>query len=343
MAFAILAGTPLRSLPPITLLTMIVDMAVYEDGRRRDGPLELEEAYEACRSENAFAWIGLFEPSEEEFESVRREFDLHELAVEDAIKAHQRPKLEVYGDSLFLVLKTAHYIEEGDQVELGEIQVFIGDGFIVTVRHGETKLHDVRMELEQRPDLLRHGPAAALYAILDRVVDDYGPVISGLEEDIRSVEAQVFSESWANPAERIYKLKREVLELHGAVAPLVEPLDRLEGVEAGSVTEELRPYFRDVKDHLIRYAREVDGFRELLTSILAANLTHISVRQNEDVRKISAWAAIIAVPTLISGIYGMNFDHMPELGTRFGYVYALALMAVACVVLYRLFKRREWL
>jgi magnesium transporter len=322
---------------------VIVDMAVYEDGRRRDGPLELEQAYEACRSENAFAWIGLFEPSQEEFESVRREFDLHELAVEDAIKAHQRPKLEVYGDSLFLVLKTAHYVEEGDQVELGEIQVFIGDGFIVTVRHGETKLHDVRMELEQRPDLLRHGPTAALYAILDRVVDDYGPVIGALEEDIRSVEAQVFSESWANPAERIYKLKREVLELYGAVAPLVEPLDRLVGGQVGFVTEQLRPYFRDVKDHLIRYVRETEGFRELLTSILAANLTHISVRQNEDVRKISAWAAIIAVPTLISGIYGMNFEHMPELDWRFGYPFALALMATASLLLFRLFKRRGWL
>jgi magnesium transporter len=322
---------------------VIVDMAVYEKGVRRPGTVELEQAYESCRGPESFAWIGLHAPTEEEFDSVRREFGLHELAVEDAIKAHQRPKLEVYGESLFLVLKTAQYVEEGDQVELGEIQIFIGEGFIVTVRHGETALHDVRLELEERPDLLRHGPAAALHAILDRVVDDYGPVIAGLDEDIRSVEAQVFSETWANPAERIYKLKREVLELYGAVAPLVAPVDRLERGEVGFMTDELRPYFRDVKDHLIRYVREVEGFRELLTSILAANLTHISVRQNEDVRKISAWAAIIAVPTLISGIYGMNFDHMPELGWTFGYPLALVAMATACLLLYRTFKRAGWL
>src|SRR5215210_1564262 len=318
-------------------------MAVYEDGARRPGELELEDAYEACRKGKAFAWIGLLEPTEDEFDSVRREFGLHELAVEDAIKAHQRPKLEVYGDSLFVVLKTARYVEEGDQVELGEVQVFIGDGFIITVRHGETALHDVRLRLEQRRDLLRNGPAAALYAIVDRVVDDYGPVIVSVDEDIREVEGLVFSEAWANPAERIYKLKREVLELHSAVGPLVEPIERLERGEAGFVPDDLRPYFRDVKDHLIRYVREVEGFRELLTSILAANLTHITVRQNEDVRKISAYAAIIAVPTLITGVYGMNFDHMPELGWRFGYPLALAVMATVCLVLWRLFKRAGWL
>jgi len=322
---------------------VIVDMAVYEDGARQPGELELEDAYEACRGGKAFAWIGLLEPSEDEFDSVRREFGLHELAVEDAIKAHQRPKLEVYGESLFVVLKTARYIEDGDQVELGEIQIFIGDGFIITVRHGETALHDVRLDLEKRRDLLRNGPAAALYAIVDRVVDDYGPVIVSVDEDIREVEGLVFSEAWANPAERIYKLKREVLELHSAVGPLVEPIERLERGEARFVPDDLRPYFRDVKDHLIRYVREVEGFRELLTSILAANLTHITVRQNEDVRKISAYAAIIAVPTLITGVYGMNFEHMPELGWRFGYPLSLAAMATVCVVLFRLFKRAGWL
>ena len=317
-------------------------MALYENGVRRPGEVDLDQAYEACRASEVFAWIGLHEPTHEEFDSVRREFGLHELAVEDAIKAHQRPKIEVYGESLFVVLKTAWYQEQGDQVELGEILVFLGDGFVITVRHGETPLHEARLRLESRPDLLKLGPAAALHAIIDRVVDGYGPVIAALDYDIRQVEGEVFSAA-GNPAERIYRLKREVLELHGAIAPLIDPVERLERRDAGFVPGELTPYFRDVKDHLQRYAREVDSFRELLTSILSANLTQASVRQNEDVRKISAWAAIIAVPTLISGIYGMNFEHMPELGWRLGYPLALGLMAAACFLLYRAFRRAGWL
>jgi magnesium transporter len=336
MAFVILAGTPFHN------SGVIVDMALYENGVRRPGEVDLEQAYESCRTPGCFAWIGLHAPTAEEFDSVRREFDLHELAAEDATKGHQRPKLEVYRDSLLVVLKTARYVDERDEVELGEILIFLGDGFIITVRHDETALHDVRLRLERRPDLLRHGPAAALHAIVDKVVDDYGPVITGLDQDIRQVEAQVFSESGGNPAERIYKLKREVLELYGAVAPLVEPIERLERGD-GFVPEDLRPYFRDVKDHLIRSLREVEGFRELLTSVLSANLTRVSVRQNEDVRKISAWAAIVAVPTLITGVYGMNFEHMPELGWTFGYLLALALMAGVCFLLYRNFKRAGWL
>jgi magnesium transporter len=317
-------------------------MALYENGVRRPGEVDLDQAYESCRSPECFAWIGLHAPTETEFESVRREFDLHELAVEDAAKGHQRPKLELYDDTLFLVLKTAHYMDERDEVELGEILVFVGEGFIITVRHGETALHDVRLRLERRADLLRHGPVAALHAIVDRVVDDYAPVIAGLDHDIREVEGQVFSEAGGNPAERIYKLKREVLELYGAVAPLVEPIERLERGD-GLVPEDLRPYFRDVKDHLIRSLREIEGFRELLTSVLSANLTRVSVRQNEDVRKISAWAAIIAVPTLITGVYGMNFEHMPELGWTVGYPLALSVMVLVCLLLYRNFKRAGWL
>jgi magnesium transporter len=324
---------------------VIVDMALYENGLRRPGEPDLEQMYEACRSPECFAWIGLYEPSEEEFDSVRREFNLHELAIEDAIKAHQRPKLEVYEDehSLFIVLKTARYVEGGPAVETGEIQVFIGDGFIVTVRHGETKLHDVRLQLEKRPELLRLGPGAALHAIIDRVVDDYAPVIGALDRDIRQLEAEVFSDRRTDSTQRIYSLKREVLELYDAVAPLNEPLDRLERVDFPLIPKELRPYFRDVKDHVIRYVREVDAFRELLTSILAANLTQASVRQNEDVRRISAWAAIVAVPTLITGIYGMNFEHMPELGWTFGYPLALAVIALVSIALYRNFKRAGWL
>jgi len=322
---------------------VIVDKALYENGLRRPGEVDLEQMYEACRTPECFAWIGLFEPTEGEFDSVRREFDLHELAVEDAVKAHQRPKLEIYGNSLFLVLKSARYVDEAEEIELGEIQIFVGEGFIITVRHGETKLHDVRLELEQRPDLLKLGPGAALYAIIDRVVDDYGPITAALEQDIRDVEAEVFSASRSNPAERVYKLKREVLKLYGGVVPLVEPVDRLERGVFPFIPDELSPYFRDVKDHLIRFVRQVDSFRELLTSVLTANLTQVSVRQNEDVRKISAWAAIIAVPTAIAGIYGMNFEYMPELEWRIGYPLVLLVIAVACLLLYRNFKRVGWL
>jgi magnesium transporter len=316
---------------------------VYEDGRRRVGGLALEDAHEASRREDAFVWIGLFEPTEEEFDSVRREFELHELAVEDAIKAHQRPKLETYGDSLFLVLKTARYLEEEEAVEFGEILLFIGEGFIITVRHGETALHDVRLRIEQRPDLLRCGPGAALYAIVDRIVDDYVPVIAGLDRDIREVEGEVFSHSRSNPAERIYKLKREVLELHDAVAPLVDPLDRLSRGHHELVHEDVHPYFRDVHDHVLRVVDQVESFRDLLTSVLTANLTQASVRQNEDVRRISAWAAIIAVPTMIAGIYGMNFDNMPELGWSIGYPIVLGVILVVCVSLFAYFRRIGWL
>jgi magnesium transporter len=321
---------------------VIVDMALYQDGVRRPGKVDLEEMYEGCRAPECFAWIGLFEPTADEFDSVRREFDLHELAVEDALEAHQRPKLEVYGQSLFIVLKAAKY-DPNEQVVVGEIQIFVGEGFIITVRHGEVELHEVRLELEQRPEFLRLGPGAALHAIIDRVVDDYGPVVEELDRDVGELEAEVFSESRADLSQRIYGLKREVLDLYSAVGPLVEPVERLERSDFSVIRRELRPYFRDVRDHLIRYVRDIDAFRELLTSILAANLTQASVRQNEDVRKISAWAAIVAVPTLITGIYGMNFEHMPELGWTFGYPLALAAMAVVCLGLYRNFKRAGWL
>ena len=322
---------------------MIVDQAVYEKGRRQAEPLALEDTYEQCRRKGVFAWIGLLEPSEEEFESVRREFQLHELAVEDAINAHQRPKLEFYGDSLFVVLKTARWIDEEERIEFGEILVFVGDGFIISVRHGETALHDVRLQMEQRPDLLAQGPSAALYAIVDRVVDDYEPVLAELDGSIRETETDVFSPSRSNPAGRIYQLKRAVLDLHAALVPLVPAVDKLATIEHPLIDQDMRPYFRDIHDHLLRASGQVQGFRELLTNVLTANLTQASVRQNEDVRRISAWAAIIAVPTAIAGIYGMNFEHMPELEWRFGYPLTLAVILVVCSVLYRQFRRVGWL
>jgi magnesium transporter len=322
---------------------VIVDMAVYEHGVRRPGELKLDDAYEACRIDGSFAWIGLYKPSGEELEAVRREFNLHEVAIEDAQLGHQRPKVDVYGDSLFVVLKPAVYDEEREAVETGEVQLFIGDGFVITVRHDETDLHSVREELEQRQDLLRHGPAAVLWGILDKIVDDYFPVIEAVDQDITETEADVFSPARTNPAERIYKLKRETLQLHGAVAPLEEPFQAIVDGLLPRVPEELRPFFQDVLDHVVKAVRMLDGFRELLTSVLTANLTQVGVRQNEDTRKISAWAAIIAVPTLVTGIYGMNFEHMPELGWRFGYPLALAVMAVVCIGLYRTFRRSGWL
>jgi magnesium transporter len=322
---------------------MIVDCAVYEHGRRCAGELPLPDAFEASARPDSFVWIGLWEPTEEEFDAVRREFDLHELAVEDAITAHQRPKLEVYGDSLFVVLKPARYLEEQKQVEFGEILIFLGDGFIITVRHGEAALHEVRLRTEERPDLLRCGPGAALYAIVDRIVDDYQPVITALDSDVEELEREVFSPQRTNPVEAIYKLKLEMLELHAAVHPLLEPIDRLARGRHALIRDEIHAYFRDVHDHLQRVVDQVETRRDALTSVLTANLTQVTVRQNEDVRRISAWAAIIAIPTMIAGLYGMNFRHMPELGWEWGYPITMAVIVVACVALYRYFRGIGWL
>jgi magnesium transporter len=322
---------------------VIVDCALYEQGHRREGKLALEDAFEAAQEKDAFVWIGLVEPTEAEFEAVRRDFDLHELAVEDAIKAHQRPKAEVFGDTLFVVLKTTRWNAERGAIDFGEILLFVGEDFLITVRHGGTELHETRMRLEHRPDLLRHGPAVALYAIVDRVVDDYAPVLEQLDTEIRDAEERVFSTARTNQAGRIYRIKREVLALDGAVVPLVDPVEDMATGRYELIPEQLRTYFRDVEDHLQRLATHVESYRELLTNILTANLTQVSIRQNEDVRRISAWAAIIAVPTLITGIYGMNFEHMPELTWRVGYPAVLAVMALVCLGLYRYFHKVGWL
>lgn len=322
---------------------MIVDLAVYKDGKRMPD-VPLEQAFEQCRIPGTLVWIGLAEPTDGEFETVRREFNLHELAVEDALKGHQRPKLEVYGDTVFLVLKTARYFEP-DMLEFGEILMFVGDGFLVTVRHGEaTPLHDVRLELEKNPELLRHGAGAVMHAIVDRVVDDYTPVLHALDVDITELEAAAFGgEPSTRLTERIYRLKRQVIDLHRATAPLTDPLGRLADGRFEVINEEIQPYLRDVYDHLLRVVHQSDTYRELLTSILEANLTQVTVLQNEQMRTISAWAAIIAVPTLIAGIFGMNFHYMPELKWHYGYPMAIAAMVVLSFSLYRFFRRIEWL
>ena len=323
---------------------MIVDCAIYEHGIRRDGKVELGHAYDERHQAGKFVWIGLYEPTEEEFDSLRREFALHPLAVEDAIHAHQRPKLEVYDEMVFLVLKTARYVDPTEVIQLGEVLVFIGTDFVITVRHGEASdLHRVREALDADPDRLRHGPGAVLHAILDRIVDDYVPAIEGLEQDIEEVEEQLFSGDRVNPAERIYRLQREVLSFRKATAPLVEPIDRLARGHYELIHPEIRDYFRDVNDHLIRAREQLDAMRDLLSSSLQANLAQVGVRQNEDVRRISAWVAMIAVPTAIAGVYGMNFDHMPELRWELGYPGVVLVMLLICVALYRYFRRVGWL
>ena len=318
----------------------IVDCAVYEQGERSD--VSLEGAHEAYHRDGAFVWIGLHEPTPEEFEAVSREFDLHELAVEDAIKAHQRPKLERFGNVDFLVLKTARYVEP-DEIEFGEILLFVANDFIVSVRHGQAvPLHGVRAKVERRPELLKCGPMAVLYAILDEVVDAYAPVMEALERDVEEVEEEVFAGERRNPAQRIYELKREAIDFARAVTPLVEPIERMT-TGTTRVPEGLGTYFRDVLDHLIRLSGRIEALRELLTSVLQANLAQVGVRQNEDMRKISAWVAILAVPTMLAGIYGMNFDHMPELRWELGYPGVLLLMLVLCFSLWRYFKKVGWL
>jgi magnesium transporter len=323
---------------------VIVDCAIYENGVRRDGKVDLEHAYDGRHEPGRFVWIGLYEPTEQEFETLRREFNLHPLAVEDAIHAHQRPKLEIYDEMVFMVLKTARYVDPTEVIQLGEVLVFLGEDFVITVRHGEaSSLAGVREALDAEPKRLKHGPSSALHAILDHVVDDYQPAIEGLDTDIDEVEEQLFSGKRVNQAERVYKLQREVLSFRKATAPLVEPIDKLARGHYLQIHPEVRDYFRDVNDHLIRVRDQLDAMRDLLSTSLQANLAQVGVRQNEDMRKISAWVAIAAVPTAIAGIYGMNFEHMPELGWTFGYPLVIAVMAAICGYLYLRFKRAGWL
>jgi magnesium transporter len=319
---------------------MIVHSAIYIDGQRAAEPRSLQET---ARERGGIAWIGLYKPTEEEFESVAEEFELHPLAVEDAVEAHQRPKLERYGETLFVVLRPARYLDESETVEFGEIHVFVGPGFVVTVRHGEASaLEEVRRRLEGNPELLRRGPAAMLYAIMDRVVDDYAPVVEGLENDIQEIETEVFG---GNPgvSRRTYELSREVIEFQRATGPLARVLGSLLEDEGLEIDPEVRRYLRDVQDHALRVIEKVEGFRELLNNILSVNHTLVGIRQNDEVKKISGWAAILFAPTLVAGIYGMNFEYMPELNWVFGYPFALTLMLVVALALYLVFKTRGWL
>ncbi|MEU4610409.1 magnesium and cobalt transport protein CorA [Streptomyces umbrinus] len=337
----------------------VVQAALYRDGTRVANPATLADTFRELREQpDGMAWIGLARPTEEEILSLAAEFDLHPLAVEDAMEAHQRPKLERYGETLFVVLRAARYLDASEEVDFGELHVFIGPDFLITVRHGAAPdLSAVRRRMEETPELLKLGPEAVLYAILDAVVDGYAPVVAGVQNDIDEIETEVFGgDPWVS--RRIYELSREMVEFQRATRPLV---GMLHGLMAGfakyGTDEELQRYLRDVADHVTHTSERVDGFRQALTDILTVNATLVTQQQNaemralaeagfeqnEEIKKISSWAAILFAPTLVGTIYGMNFDDMPELGWTFGYPFAIGLMGVVCVSLYFIFKRRDWL
>ncbi|MFI1352058.1 magnesium and cobalt transport protein CorA [Streptomyces sp. NPDC020898] len=330
----------------------VVNCVAYEDGVRIPAGQDLVDAVRRVRkSDDGFVWLGLHEPTDQEFAGIAQLFDLHPLAVEDAIDAHQRPKLERYGDTLFAVFKTVCYVEHteltatSEVVNTGEIMVFVGQDFVITVRHGRHgSLGPLREGLEGDPQQLAKGPAAVLHAIADHVVDDYLQVTDSVQADIDQVETDVFAANGArvDPG-RIYQLKRELLELKRAVAPLHRPLQELATRPIRVIDPEIQAYFRDVSDHQLRATEQIAAFDELLNSILQAHLAQVTVAQNEDMRKITAWAAMIAVPTMVCGVYGMNFEHMPELRWQFGYPMVIGLISVVCLALYRSFRRNGWL
>ncbi|MDQ4010907.1 MAG: magnesium and cobalt transport protein CorA [Actinomycetota bacterium] len=341
----------------------VVDNAVYADGRRCVAPESLETTYELLRERCAdgspcLAWIGLYRPDQQEITSVAAEFGLHELAVEDAVHAHQRPKLERYGNTLFVVLRPARYVDPTEVVEVGEVHVFIGEDFVITIRHAaEPHLAEVRQRLEADVKLLKRGPLAVLYAILDRLVDDYQPVLLGLRNDIDEIEDQVFRGE-PHVSRRIYQLSREVIEFQRACEPLLDVLHSLlSGSHDFSVDVELQRQLRDVQDHAVHVVERVEAFRQLLANALTVNSTLVAQRQNEqtaklteaslaqseEVKKISSWAAILFAPSVIGTIYGMNFTHMPELNWILGYPMALGMMLLISVLLYLMFRRRGWL
>ncbi|MFI9047493.1 magnesium and cobalt transport protein CorA [Streptomyces sp. NPDC053427] len=357
--------TPYRyeATAPACTNSAIVDCGVYREGRRVSEHVTPAQAMASVRAEGGFAWIGLHEPTEAEFAGIAQEFGLHPLAVEDAVHAHQRPKLERYDDTLFTVFKTVHYVEHAELtatsevVETGEVMCFTGRDFIVTVRHGgQGSLRALRHRLQDDPELLAKGPSAVLHAIADQVVDGYMAVAGAVQDDIDEVEIDVFSSGTngkgpgakgssakGGDAGRIYQLKREVLEFKRAVSPLLRPMQLLSERPMRLVDTDIQKYFRDVADHLARVNEQVLSFDDLLNSILQANLAQAAVAQNEDMRKITAWAAIFAVPTMIAGIYGMNFTYMPELHWKFGYPAMMLVTVAICFGIHRGFKRNGWL
>jgi magnesium transporter len=325
---------------------MIVDSALYSRGERHDVTLDddvLTTFRQSCQ-EGDFIWVGLHEPDEAEMAELAKVFGLHPLAVEDAMTARQRPKVEPYDDMLFVVLKTLWYVDERDEVETGQVAMFIGEDFVVTVRQGAgVELSSVRHDLEDRPDLHGHGPSAVVYSVADRIVDGYEHVAAELDTDVDEVEASVFSPERTQDSQRIYVLKREIAEVRRAVHPLRLPMSRFADTSYPFLHEDAGPFFRDIADHVTRVNEAVDNLDTLLSTAFEAHLARIQVQQNEDMRKISAWVAIAGVCTLVAGIYGMNFEHMPELGWRWGYGFVWVVMLGSSFVLYRAFKRSGWL
>jgi magnesium transporter len=334
---------------------MIVDRTIYRDGRRTGESLEGSHADGAWRADGALAWIELWRPTGQEFAAVADEFGSHQPAVDHAVHQHQRPRLERYGDTVFCVLRTARYVDETETVDFGEVHVFAGPHLVVTVRHGEAPdVAAVRRSLESRPDVLRRGPTAIVHAVMRRVLDDYAPVVAGVENDIDEIEDEVFNGSAGAPR-RVYQLAREVIALQRATKPLPPMFARL--IEDPTVDEDERRYLRDLQHHALRVVEQVDGFRQLLQNILSVNLTletkslaemsnaltEMSNDQNEVVKKISAWAAILFAPALVGTVYGMNFENMPELTWDFGYPLALAVMVLLGVALYVAFRRQNWI
>ncbi|HET6560765.1 MAG TPA: magnesium/cobalt transporter CorA [Marmoricola sp.] len=325
---------------------MIVDSALYRGGERH--PVDLDAgALDRLRAEgarDAFIWVGLHEPDDTEMRRMAGIFGLHLLAVEDAMTGHQRPKVEPYDDMLFLVVKTLWYVDERDEVETGQVAMFIGPDFVVTVRQGAgVELATVRQDLERKTHLHGHGPTAVVYSVCDRIVDRYEEVAAELETDVDEVEESVFSPGRSRDSRRIYVLKREIVEVRRAVHPLRVPMQRFASVSYDLLHEDSGTFFRDIADHVTRVAETVDSLDHLLSTALDAHLARIGVEQNEDMRRITAWVAIAAVGTLVAGIYGMNFENMPELGWKYGYAFAWAVILVASAMLYRLFKRSGWL
>ncbi|WP_430784933.1 magnesium and cobalt transport protein CorA [Actinoplanes sp. G11-F43] len=329
----------------------VVDCGVYQDGRRLPGEFSPDEALTEARSRpGAFVWLGLHQPSLREMASIAEIYGLHELAVEDAVKAEQRPKLEQFGSVHFLVLRTARYVphkeltESSQVVETGQMMIFVGENFVITVRHGDaSEMAPVRADLEsQRAALLEQGPWAVAYAVTDRVVDHYLLVADGVEDDLDIIEEGVFSRDRTAPIQQVYQLKRELVEFRRAVVPLQRPLVAITSSQ-GVVPKEIRRYFRDVQDHLTRTVEQVSSYDDLLNSILQARLAQVTVDQNNDMRKIASWAAIATVWTAFAGVYGMNFDYMPETDWKYGYPALIALLSAVTVVLYRAFRRNGWL
>ncbi|GAA3591085.1 magnesium and cobalt transport protein CorA [Kineosporia mesophila] len=331
------------------LLDAAVDWGLYGAGRRMSSN-DFQHAVRTAQKGEGFVWLGLHEPSSEQLEQLGEVFSLHPLALEDAAGARQRPKLERHENDMFLAMRTLAYVDSvdrdagGDVVETGAVMVFVGEYFVITVRHGKhTGLAGLRRHLEGNPEQLALGPSAVLHAVADKVVDEYLAVVDAVQQDLEEIESTVFAPRGNTDIERIYQLKRDVIEMKRTVQPLAAPLRELSERPRRLVHAEIREYFRDVSDHLARVHEQVAGFDELLTSILQAGLARVSIAENEDMRKISAWVAIAAVPTMIAGIYGMNFDYMPETQHAWGYPVVLSLMAVICAGLFRGFKRNGWL